>query len=218
MRADFIRPRLVLVTTPLPDGEAGVEALRAALGAGDVASVILAAAGRGADAFQDFAEPLVPMIQDYGAAAIIADDTRCAGRVRADGLHVSGGDVETLTETMARFSPKLIVGASGFTLRHEALEAGERMPDYLFFGRLGGDDVDLADADALEMAEWWAEIVEIPCIVMGGRDIESTRQAAETGAEFVALSAAVLQDPGTAAAMVVRANAIIDAVAESVAA
>ncbi|GGD30246.1 thiamine phosphate synthase [Aureimonas glaciei] len=218
MRADFIRPRLVLVTTPLPDGEAGAEALRAALGAGDVASVILEAAGRSPDAFQAFAEYLVPMIQDYGAAAIIADDTRCAGRVRADGLHVSGGDIETLTETMGRFSPKLIVGASGFTLRHEALEAGERMPDYLFFGRFGGDTEDTADAADLEMAEWWAEIVEIPCIVMGGRAIESTRQAAETGAEFVALSAAVLADPETAAAMVVRANAIIDAVAESVAA
>ena len=218
MRADFIRPRLVLVTTPLPDGEVGVETLRAALGAGDVSSVILDRAGRSSHAFQAFAERLVPMIQDFGAAALVADDTQCAGRVRADGLHVSGGDLELLTETLERFSPKLIVGTSGFTLRHEALEAGERMPDYLFFGRFGGDTEDAAVAEDLEMAEWWAEIVEIPCIVMGGRDIESTLQAASTGAEFVALSAAVLGDRETAAAMVLRANAIIDAVTESVAA
>ena len=91
MRQDFIRPRLVLLTTLLPDGETGVAAMRAALGGGDVASVIIDAAGRDADSFQRFAEGLVPMIQEAGAAAIVADDTRCAGRVKADGLHVTGG-------------------------------------------------------------------------------------------------------------------------------
>jgi thiamine-phosphate pyrophosphorylase len=60
MRQDFIRPRLVLLTTLLPDGEPGVAAMRAALGAGDVASVIIDPAGRDADSFQRFAEGLVP--------------------------------------------------------------------------------------------------------------------------------------------------------------
>lgn len=218
MRADFIRPRLVLVTTLLPDGEAGAAALRAALGGGDVASVVIEAAGRDDAAFQAFAEALVPMIQDYGAAALVADDTRCAGRAKADGLHLSAGSLAELGETVARFAPKLIVGASGFTTRHDALEAGERMPDYLFFGRLGGDTGPGAAPADLDMAEWWAEIVEIPCILMGGREIETAREAAGTGAEFVALSAAVFAGPSGAAAMVARANAIFDDVARSVAA
>lgn len=216
MRADFIRPRLVLVTTPLPDGEAGERALRAALGGGDVASVIFDPAGRDADAFQGFAERLVPIVQEHGAAAIVADDTRCAGRVKADGLHLSGGDLEALGEAIGRFAPKLIVGASGFTSRHEALDAGERMPDYLFFGSLSGDFGDAADPAALEMAEWWAEIVEVPCIVMAGRDVESVLDAASTGAEFVAVSSAIFRDPGKAGAMVARANTLIDQVAEGV--
>ena len=211
MRQDFIRPRLVLLTSLLPDGEPGVAAMRAALGAGDVASVIIDPAGRDADSFQRFAEGLVPMIQDHGAAAIIADDTRCAGRVKADGLHVSGGDVTELGETIERFAPRLIVGTSGYETRHDALEAGEKMPDYLFYGRFGGDTEDAAQPDDLDMAEWWAEIVEVPCIVLGGRDVETIGDAVKSGAEFIALSAAVFKDVGTAAAMVERANALIDA-------
>ena len=216
MRQDFIRPRLVLITTLLPDGEAGVAAMRAALGAGDVASVIIDPAGRDADTFQRFAEGLVPLIQDFGAAAIIADDTRCAGRVKADGLHVSGGDVTELAETVERFAPRMIVGASGFETRHDALEAGEKMPDYLFYGSFGGDTEDAPSPDDLDMAQWWAEIVEVPCIVLGGRDVETLGEAAETGAEFIALSAAVFKDRGAAAAMVERANAAIDAVSATI--
>ena len=204
------------MTTLLPDGEAGEAVLRSALAGGDVASVIVDPAGRDEAAFQLFAEALVPLIQDHGAAALVADDTRCAGRTKADGLHLSKGDLAELGEAIGRYAPKLIVGASGFSTRHEALEAGERMPDYLFFGRLGGDTEAGPRPADLDMAEWWAEIVEVPCIVVGGRDIETLAEAAETGAEFVALSAAVFADPSRSASMVSRANEVFDRIAESV--
>ncbi|HEX2018268.1 MAG TPA: thiamine phosphate synthase [Aurantimonas sp.] len=209
MNEDLIRPRLVLVTTPLSDADAEA-AMRAALEGGDVASVIIDPAGRDEAAFQRFAEMLVPLIQAAGAAAIVADDTRCAGRVKADGIHLTAGDVGILAEATERFTPKLIVGGSGFETRHEALEAGEALPDYLFFGRLGADLVDAPHEKNLDMAEWWAEIVEIPCIVMAGRSLDSVGEAAATGAEFVALSAAVFANPKAAGAAVARANAILD--------
>lgn len=209
MNEDLIRPRLVLITTPLSDADAEA-ALRAALGGGDVASVIIDPAGRDDAAFQRFAEMLVPMIQEAGAAAIVVDDTRCAGRVGADGIHLTGGDIEALAEAIERFAPKLIVGGSGFETRHDALDAGEKLPDYLFFGRLGADVAEEAHEKNLEMAEWWAEIVEVPCIVLAGSSIDSVAEAAATGAEFVALSAAVFADPAVAGAAVARANAIFD--------
>lgn len=213
MSDEVLRPRLVLVTTPLADGEPGEAALRAALAGGDVASVIFDPAGRDDAAFQRFAEALVPIAQEAGAAAIVADDTRCAGRVKADGVHVSGGDLETLGEAMARFSPKLIVGGSGFETRHDALEAGERMPDYLFFGRFGADTRPEPHERNLELAEWWAAIVEIPCVVIAGADIASVAAAAATGAEFVAVSSAVFASADAGAA-VASANAMLDKVAE----
>ena len=214
MTDDFIRPRLVLITTLLTDADAS-EALGLALSGGDVASVLIDPAGRADDAFQAFAEALVPMIQAAGAAAIVVDDTRCAGRVKADGLHLTGGDVVGLGEAVERLAPRQIVGGSGFETRHEALEAGEKLPDYLFFGRLGADVADEPHKKNLAMGEWWAEIVEIPCIVMAGRDIESVASAAATHAEFIALSAAVFADPHIAGEKVARANAILDALEAS---
>lgn len=220
MRQDFTRPRLVLVTTLLADGESGTAALGAALGAGDVASVIVDPAGRSEAAFQSFAETLVAVCRNHEAAVLVAEDTRVAGRAKADGFHLSGGDVEALGEAVGRFAPRSIVGASGFKTRHEALEAGELLPDYIFFGTFGADlDASPREPD-LDLAEWWAEIVEVPCIVLGGADVETLAEAVRTGSEFVALSAAVFADPAPAsvAAKVARANALLDEISESLAA
>ncbi|WP_425364948.1 thiamine phosphate synthase [Jiella endophytica] len=208
-----IRSRLVLVTTPLLDADAEAR-MRAALSGGDVASVLIDPAGQDASAFQRFAERLVPAIQAAGAAAIVVDDSRVAGRSGADGLHLSGGDIEALGEAVSRYQPKLIVGGSGFTTRHEALEAGERMPDYLFFGRLDGDNEPEPHQKSLALAEWWAEIVEVPCILMGGSDVATLDVAASTGAEFVALSRAVFGEGADPAAVVAEANRTLDAVFE----
>ncbi|WP_062206283.1 thiamine phosphate synthase [Aureimonas sp. AU12] len=215
---DRIRPRLVLATTLLPDGEAGIALLREALAAGDVATVLVDPAGRSDAAFQDFAELVVPVIQEAGAAAIVAEDTRCAGRVKADGFHTSAGSIAGLREAVGRLAPKLIVGGSGFTTRHEALEAGEAMPDYLFFGKLGADRDPEPLRRNLELAEWWAAIVEIPCIVQGGADLATLGEAIETRAEFIALSVAIFADPARVADHVREANRLFDAVLEAKAA
>ncbi len=209
---EIVRPRLVLATTLLPDGDAGERALARALSGGDVASVLIDPAGRGDAAFQDLAERLVPLAQDAGAAAIIVDDTRCAGRVKADGLHVRGGDLEALGEAIARFAPRQIVGASGFATRHEALEAGERMPDYILFGEIGAEAGDAADAADLALASWWADIVELPVILAGGASLDTLEDAANSGAEFILLSRAVFGVQGQEAAAVAAANAVFDAV------
>ncbi len=48
---------------------------------------------------------------------------------------------------------------------------------------------------ALDLAEWWSAVTVIPAVVMGGRTIDSVRQAAAAGIEFVALAGAVWSDP-----------------------
>ena len=52
--------------------------------------------------FQAFAERIVPIAQEAGIAAIIADDTRIAGRVKADGIHIDGGKA-ALAEAIGSF-------------------------------------------------------------------------------------------------------------------
>jgi thiamine-phosphate pyrophosphorylase len=111
---------------------------------------------------------------------------------------------------MEKFTPKMIVGAGGASDRHRALEIGEARPDYIFFGKLDGDIKPEAHPKGLALAEWWASMVEIPCVVMGGTDTASVIPVAETGAEFVALREAVFAHPEGPAAAVEAVNRLLD--------
>lgn len=204
------RCRLVLIASPAGDVPATVEALSLALQGGDVASVLLAPFSAPAETFRSWMESVVPVAQAAGAAAVVVDDTQGAGRAKADGVHVTAGK-EALADAVRKFQPKWIVGAGVAASRHDALELGEERPDYLFVGRLDGDAQPGPNLKALELAEWWAAMIEIPCIVMAGFEPESVVEAARTGAEFVAVSAAVFgagRDPKAAVAQI---NALLDA-------
>jgi thiamine-phosphate pyrophosphorylase len=199
------RCRIVLLAGP--DTDAG--RVQAALEGGDVASVILFQEKADEAAFQALAEKIVPIAQQAGAAAIIAGDTRIAGRVQADGIHVEAGKAD-LADVVGRFQQKIMVGAGGAKTRDEALGLGEERPDYLFFGRFGYDAKPEPHPRNLSLGAWWAEMIEIPCIVMAGSELDSVAIVAATGAEFVALSAAVFGDGVDARAAIARANALLD--------
>src|SRR3954452_14698263 len=83
--------RLCLVTPPVIDPQTFAPQLQAALAAGDVACLIIAPAQGSPAALQRLAEILTPPAQARGVAALIVNDTRVAGRVGADGVHVDTG-------------------------------------------------------------------------------------------------------------------------------
>lgn len=209
MSAPKNRCRLVLIVPAHDDADHQAKTLQDALRGGDVASVIIPQYGLDDAAFQKLAEVLVPIVQEAGAAALVAGDSRTASRVKADGLHVLGG-AEALSEAMESFSPKLIVGGGNADDRHKALEQGESNPDYMFFGKLEGDIKPDAHSKNLALGEWWASMIEIPAIVMGGSDVASVFAVSETGVEFVALRDAVFGHAGGAAQAVAEANALLD--------
>ena len=204
------RCRLVLITPPGAGLAALEKQLAQALAAGDVASLILPRYDLDDGAFQALCERLVPLAQERGVAAIVAGDTRVAGRVGADGIHVEEGKAG-LAEAVARHGGKLMVGTGGAKTRDDALELGEEQPDYIFFGRFGYDTKPEPHSRNLSLGRWWAEMIEIPCIVMAGSDLTSAAAVAETGAEFVALSIAVYGDGVDPREAVARANALLDA-------
>ncbi|WP_296434077.1 thiamine phosphate synthase, partial [Rhizobium sp. UBA1881] len=73
-----------------------------------------------------------------------------------------------------------------------------------------GDIKPEAHPKNLALAEWWASMIEIPCIVMGGTDPASALAVAESGAEFVAMRLAVFGEPARAALVVAEINALLD--------
>ncbi len=201
------RCRIVLV---IPAEGLTASALGDALSGGDVASVILPQYELGEQEFQERAEQLCPVVQDSGAAFIIAGDTRIAGRIGADGIHLESGR-SGIEDAIAATKGRIIVGAGGAKTRHEALELGEAQPDYLFFGKFGFDTKAEPHPRNIALGQWWAEMVEIPCIVMAGSEIGSVVPVAETGADFVALGEAVFNASGSPAERIREANALLDA-------
>jgi len=151
----------------------------------------------------------VPIAQASGVAVIIAGDSRIAGRVQADGIHVDVKPGE-LAETIERVAGKMMVGVGGAKTRDEALDLGEARPDYMFFGRFGYDNKPEPHHRNLALGEWWAEMISIPCIVMAGSELASVETVAATGAEFVALSSAVFADARDPRAAIAAANALLD--------
>jgi thiamine-phosphate pyrophosphorylase len=199
--------RLFLVTPPRPDPAAFPARLREALSAGDVAAVLIATDAATGQA-EALAMSLVPLVQEAGAAALVLDDTRLAGHAKADGVHVASGigDIRLAAES---FRSKKIVGAGNLTSRHTAMEAGEAGADYVFFGRAHGDTHDAPHPKALDLASWWAELMEVPAVAMAGRTLASVEAAAATGAAFVALHDAVWSHGAGPAEAVDFANLVL---------
>lgn len=158
-------------------------------------------------AFQTQAAALAPVVQAAGCAAIIAGDSRIAGRLKADGLHIES-DLQALEAVLDKQSA-MMVGYGNLRDRHSAMQAGERQPDYLLFGRLGHDTKAAPHPRNLALGEWWASMMEIPCIVQGGSDLATLLSAARTGAEFIALEEAIFSAADPAGALK-HANDLLD--------
>ena len=207
-----MRARLFLITPRVVDAAALAPQLDAALAAGDVASLLIAPDAVSENDLQAIAETLVPIAQKHDVAALVLGNSRVMGRARADGIHIEGGET-ALKEAVEALQPKSIVGAGNLRARHEAMEAGEAGADYIFFGLLDLEEGDDAHRKTIDLGAWWAELFEPPCVLLSGRSMASVEACARTGADFVAVRAAVWEHPDGPAAAIAEANAILDRVA-----
>jgi thiamine-phosphate pyrophosphorylase len=202
-----VKTRLCLVApdAPGPDFVGRLdEALR---GGGEVASLIVAA-----PLSRELLTRFASVAARHGTAMIAAPDDAAIPGV--DGVHVDAG-IAALRAAITAHRPKRMVGAGGIHSRHDAMTLGEAEPDYLFVGRLDGDTEPGIHGPTLELASWWAELFEIPAIVMGGSDLASVAEAADAGIEFVALRRVVWEHPEGPAAAIAEAIRFLAAPAEA---
>lgn len=199
------RCRLILIVDCHGVSPQGLDAV---LAGGDVACAILCPTQAGEAANTADLRGHVKVLQAHEVAALVAHDTQLCGRSGADGIFLETNPAE-IQAAIARFSPQKIVGCGKIRQRHLALEIGELQPDFVFFGKLDGDIKPDPHPKNLELADWWSDLIEIPCVVMGGNRLESVVAGAQSGAEFVALNRAVFDatDPSQA---VRQANALLD--------
>lgn len=200
--------RLVLVVTGELPADGLPERLAQALGAGDVAAVIADTGTMDEEKAQSFLASMVAAAAASGVPVIGVTEPRIAARAGAQGIHVRGSGRQ-VAEAVAAYQEKMMVGTSAGDTRDQALSVGEARPDYVFFGKIGGDTHGQAHPKVVAMAAWWAEFIEVPAILMGGHDIAMLDAAAASGVEFVALSRAVLGEGADPVAAVRAANEIL---------
>ncbi|ATQ68028.1 MULTISPECIES: thiamine phosphate synthase [Methylosinus] len=181
--------RLYLATPLLTAVDPFLPALREALDAAEVASLLLRL-GEGAS--DEAVRAVAALAQPRDIALLLEGESERVARCGADGLHFSYGD-KRLAAELKRLHPDFIVGVGGLETRDDAMRAGEAGADYLLFD----GDFD----ETLERAAWWAEIFETPCVALARR-LEEVGPLAATGAEFVMIGEAAWSDPrGPAAAL-----------------
>lgn len=202
----FDRCRLVLIIPPL---ENAVDLVSKAIKGGDIASVIMPSGDMAKANYQNHATEITKICQNHNIASLVVGDSQIMGRSGADGLFVPS-QLNELIETIARFSPKRIVGYGGVRSRHESMEAAESGSDFLFLGNLDGDIKPEAHPKNIKLGEWCASVMQPSVIVMGGSSLESVVEVAQSGVDFVGLSKAVfLHEPGPEAG-VREANRLLD--------
>jgi thiamine-phosphate pyrophosphorylase len=193
------KPRLYLVTPPIEDATAFAAPLSAALGAGDVAAVLLRLKDGSERSLINSAKALAPSVQDKGAAFIVDGRAELVARAGADGAHLTG--IEAFTEALPSLRPDRIAGCGGLASRHDAMLAAEGGADYVMFGEPDEDGVRPAFAAIEERVGWWAEVFEIPCIGYAAT-LDEVAALVFAGADFVALGDFVWREPQRVAAQV----------------
>jgi len=176
-------PRLYLVTPQVADPAGPRDALAAALGAADVAAVLLRLAAADERTLVNRAKALVPTVQDKGAAILFDGLADLVARAGGDGAHLTG--IEAFEAAQGALKPERIAGCGGLKTRHDAMLAGEAGADYVMFGEPDENDRRPSFDAIVERVAWWAEVFEVPCVGFAGHADEVGPLAA-AGADFVA--------------------------------
>jgi thiamine-phosphate pyrophosphorylase len=76
------------------------------------------------------------------------------------------------------------------------MEAGEAGADYVAFGAFYPTTTkEVKHHPDPSILGWWSTVFEIPCVAIGGITAENARPLVEAGADFIAVSGAVWNDP-----------------------
>jgi thiamine-phosphate pyrophosphorylase len=189
-------PRLYLVTPLVADVSGFSIQLETALGAGDVAAVLLRLAGADERTLINRVKALASQVQQKGTALLLDGRADLVARAGADGAHLDGiGDFVAALETL---KPERIAGAGGLASRHDAMLAAEQGADYVMFGEPDATGKCPAFTAVEERVAWWAEVFEIPCVGYSDSP-EAISRLVAAGADFVALGDAVWHEPSAIA-------------------
>lgn len=204
------RPKcqLYLISPPKID-EGFADRLAAALEAGPVAAFQLRLKGINEHEIARLAEPLVKICAEHDVAFIVNDSVGLAKRVGADGVHL-GQDDGDAREARQVLGPSIQIGVTCHDSRHLAMEAGEAGADYVAFGAFYPTETkETKHHPDPSILSWWTTLFEIPCVAIGGITPGNAKPLIDAGADFIAVSGAVWNDPEGEAAAIRKFAAVL---------
>lgn len=188
-------PCELYLISPLETGGDFPAVLRKALSAGSVAAFQFRVKGLDQHKSAALAKPLQDICAEFDTAFIVNDDVALARRIGADGVHLGQGDM-SLSEARAILGPDVQIGVTCHNSRHLAMEAGEGGADYVAFGAFYPSSTkDAAHRAEIEVLQKWAAIMEVPCVAIGGITPDNAKPIIDAGADFIAVSGGVWNDP-----------------------
>lgn len=155
------------------------------------------------------ATPLQEICARYDVAFIVNDSIALAKRIKADGVHLGqeDGDPAEAREQLGRDAQ---IGVTCHNSRHLAMEAAEGGADYVAFGAFFPTTTKEVKHQAdLETLEMWSQFTEVPCVAIGGITPDNAKAVVDSGADFIAVSAAVWNHHDGPAAAVKAFNALL---------
>lgn len=165
--------------------------LERALDSGPVAAFQFRVKGIDQHEAARLAAPLLEICRTRDVAFIVNDSIALAKRLGADGVHLGqqDGSVREARDALGREAQ---IGVTCHASRHLAMEAGEAGADYVAFGAFFPSSTKQSEhRPEPELLTWWHNLMEIPCVAIGGITPENCAPVVKAGADFLAVSAAV---------------------------
>ncbi len=207
--ADRVICRLYLITPPKIELATFRDDLARALDGGDVACLQLRLKECADDDIKRAAGLLMPLAHKYEVAFLINDRPDLARATGADGVHIGQQDAP-YTEARQLMGLDKIIGVTCHDSRHLAMEAAEDGADYVAFGAFFPTITKDVDTHASpELLQWWQETFLIPCVAIGGIQVENCGLLAQAGADFIAVANGVWNHPDGPQAAVTAFNRMI---------
>ena len=198
-------PRLYLITPPQVELETFAPTLEETLQAGDIACLQIRLKQLDGtpvddDTIRRAVEVLCPLTQQHNVAVLLNDRPDLARDLGCDGVHIGQNDMG-YAQARALLGDRAIVGVTCHASRHLAMLAGDVGADYVAFGAFFDTKTKDITKDSTmrptpDILTWWQEVMEPPCVAIGGVTPENGDILAAAGADFLAVSSGVWQHRG----------------------
>jgi len=190
------------------------ESLKKALDGGPVAALQIRlkdahSKDSGDDEICKAAEAIIPIGKRYGVNVIINDRPDLAKKCGADGVHIGQQD-SRYDQARNILGPNAVIGVTCHNSRHLAMTAAEQGADYVAFGAFfPSPSKDAISRAEPELLSWWDQIMVVPCVAIGGINLENCAELVSSGADYLAVISAIWNHPQGPGEAVRKFNEII---------